>query len=512
MKTHSWTVVWLFILAFSGSAKCEEFYVLQNGQLTFAKNGVPSSIKPVEWQIRLFPAGMATNTQLWWGLITGDTFESVTRQLQASQQFELSYNRFFGTTERKHTNFNTLGPIAKMPDARNRVDASTLRRVAAMVSRIVKVSKAAETMAGLPKRSVGSVASEYFQNVKEGWDRVRDIQGRLDKGLFAEGLDQITASIAKAERAADSLAGGTNSTGQWQTQSFSYGEGRSDITHIKQDIRMTGSRVTVTQTEEGSQYVEQKETSTYIFDLRAVEWPDPGNADQLFPGCWTVIVQKKGVTSTYRIYRKTEWNGGKIENQTGYFLLYFKTEAIAEEAIAALHRIAGNGSGTTTTSAPPQPTASWVPGSKHPTISGLVAGESQGKWKPAPGYVWANPGGKEMNVSWKSDQKHPTTPHLYSGTSPGSWRPEVGYVWIAPITPGKGRTDWRVQWSSGKFHREIPHVVSASQEGQWRPEPGYVWAVKGKSVKWQPGTQHPTNLNLYAGSIEGKWEPFLLDN
>jgi len=214
MKLSSWTIAFLFLLIFANDAISQEFYILQNGQLTVTRNGDPTSMKPEEWQIRLFPAGMPTNTQLWWGLITGATYESVQRQLQASQQFELSYNRFFGTTERNFTNFNTLGPIAKMPDPRNRRDADTAGRIFTVASRMLKLMDAAKTMVDVarnaptvPRKNFGAVATEYFQNLRDAQNRLRDLQTRLDKGILADGLDQIMASITRAERAAESLSG-----------------------------------------------------------------------------------------------------------------------------------------------------------------------------------------------------------------------------------------------------------------------------------------------------------------
>lgn len=37
------------------------------------------------------------------------------------------------------------------------------------------------------------------------------------------------------------------------------------------------------------------------------------------------------------------------------------------------------------------PESSWIPGTAHSDFDNVVAGDTEGNWKPASGYKWANP-------------------------------------------------------------------------------------------------------------------------
>lgn len=197
------------------TATAEQFYILQDGFLSFQKNGDSSTVNPDEWQIRLFPLGIPTNSKSWWGLITGKTIESVQKQLKSAQDFETTYNKWSGTIEQQHTYFNPLGPIAKMPDNRPRMERSVTSKAEGAVSRMLRLMDLAKAIADIaekdkmglagPIKNVGALTKEYFDNLRDAQSRLVDLQARLDSGNAVSDLDQILASIDATEKAAGAL-------------------------------------------------------------------------------------------------------------------------------------------------------------------------------------------------------------------------------------------------------------------------------------------------------------------
>ena len=47
---------------------------------------------------------------------------------------------------------------------------------------------------------------------------------------------------------------------------------------------------------------------------------------------------------------------------------------------------------------PGQPATFWSPGTKHPTIKNIFAGDTEGSWQPAPGYDWVNSVANDLSV------------------------------------------------------------------------------------------------------------------
>jgi hypothetical protein len=98
------------------TASAENFYLLRRGTLSVqrATNADPKSPDIEEWQIRLYPNGMTPNAtgSSYWGIITGSSIESVKRQLEENQKWELFYNKWSGRVEDNYTYVNPFGPIA----------------------------------------------------------------------------------------------------------------------------------------------------------------------------------------------------------------------------------------------------------------------------------------------------------------------------------------------------------------------------------------------------------------
>jgi len=75
----------------------------------------------------------------------------------------------------------------------------------------------------------------------------------------------------------------------------------------------------------------------------------------------------------------------------------------------------------------------------------------------------------ENLVAWQSGVKHPKY-NVVAADEEGKWIPAPGYMWLddPPVIS-------RVAWCPGKRHPE-QNVVAAEEEGLWAPAPGYRWA------------------------------------
>ena len=66
-------------------------------------------------------------------------------------------------------------------------------------------------------------------------------------------------------------------------------------------------------------------------------------------------------------------------------------------------------------------------GTAHPKYK-VVAAEEEGKWRPAPGYQWADDPPQIANVQWTPGLKHPDK-NLVAGETEGDWVPAPGYAY-----------------------------------------------------------------------------------
>jgi hypothetical protein len=160
----------------------------------------------------------------------------------------------------------------------------------------------------------------------------------------------------------------------------------------------------------------------------------------------------------------------------------------------------------------------WEPGRGYWYLGALkwphvVAARKEGSWFPEAGYVWANPdaSGKpeagDWSVRWLPGKAHQHLgekkwPNVVASTTEGRWWPAPGYVWVR--TDGNGvpsPDDWSVRWQPGAPYRYLgevkwPYVSADATEGQWKPDAGYVWARPGvdhsvKAIAAAPKVDHP---------------------
>ncbi|MFL6293031.1 MAG: hypothetical protein ACJ759_19225 [Thermoanaerobaculia bacterium] len=77
----------------------------------------------------------------------------------------------------------------------------------------------------------------------------------------------------------------------------------------------------------------------------------------------------------------------------------------------------------------------WTPGLPSPVFPNVMASLEPDKWRPAPGYGWANAEASNREVVWVSGRREPDFPHAAAGTQPGTWFLDPGYAFAAASVP-----------------------------------------------------------------------------
>ncbi len=151
--------------------------------------GDPRNEQVDEWEIWLYPSGVPTGAAASrWGLITGKTVDSVTRQLKLNQDFERRFNRFFHTRDDRFTFENYLGPIAiirreSSPSGGFLDGAKKLQELASQASEIFGSYNNAASILGdeIEKENPTSrsAAQEFLKNLHEAMERTAKLRESL---------------------------------------------------------------------------------------------------------------------------------------------------------------------------------------------------------------------------------------------------------------------------------------------------------------------------------------------
>jgi hypothetical protein len=137
----------------------------------------------------------------------------------------------------------------------------------------------------------------------------------------------------------------------------------------------------------------------------------------------------------------------------------------------------------------------WTPGKLSTTRASMLAGETPGQWKLAPGYTSAENGG---NPVWTPAKREPEYPNVTAGNDPGTWIPDPGYQVTGSATAPAA------SWRAGV---RLPHMTSADRETYWQLDEGYALdqTVTYPTAVWSPGKRRHDNAHVYAGDAEGKF-------
>jgi hypothetical protein len=151
----------------------------------------------------------------------------------------------------------------------------------------------------------------------------------------------------------------------------------------------------------------------------------------------------------------------------------------------------------------------WNPGTGFNSYDGtikwphVIAGPVEGLWYPEPGYDFAFPvsgghsTGADLTVRWSPGIRYLESgdvklPNIIAGQQEGQWLPAPGYV-----RTGTG-TDFTTLWEPGQQFLYLgsvvwPNITSMTNIGEWKPDSGYIWA--NISTNGQPNDFSVTPLN-----------------
>ena len=176
--------VCLFAAAVSVRAQQQNPRYVYNGKILQMMDEDVALAKYRQWQVWLYQEGVriprytAGLQYSRWGLIEGNSAESVLQQLQDSQSFEVAYLKFFGPgTWGRCTFFNPVGPIA-VTDQTLEDQPTALEKVYQLRWLQERVNK----LIGAVRPSLENNESEGpVSPVKEYFDQIRDVLQRVSK-------------------------------------------------------------------------------------------------------------------------------------------------------------------------------------------------------------------------------------------------------------------------------------------------------------------------------------------
>src|SRR5438105_13013586 len=102
------------LMSLPAAAQPPGYYVEEDGIVTWLENADPHTVRPAEWQVRLYPRGQNAGETNYWTVISGKSSEDVTSRLQEYQTLELRHRPQPGdrSGSTAQTFFNAVGPIA----------------------------------------------------------------------------------------------------------------------------------------------------------------------------------------------------------------------------------------------------------------------------------------------------------------------------------------------------------------------------------------------------------------
>lgn len=115
-------------------------------------------------------------------------------------------------------------------------------------------------------------------------------------------------------------------------------------------------------------------------------------------------------------------------------------------------------------------------GDESPSLPPNTCRNESGGLQPSPGFGWCSDAPGDFRVEWQPGKVWPER-HLVAGPREGKWMPAPGFLWVAPNDP----KSLAVYWEAGRPHPRHPNVVTASVEGVWAPADGFRWINRADS-------------------------------
>ncbi len=299
--------VCLFAAAVSARAQPQNARYVYNGKILQVVDENLALAQYEQWQVWLYQEGVriprytAGLQYSRWGLIEGNSAESVLKQLQASQSFEAAYLKFFGTGAwGRYTFFNPVGPIAVTDRALEDQPAALekLYQLRWLHERLNKlISAVRPSLENNESDGAISPVREYFDQIRDALLRISKLHSQLSRDRpqlrFIEGgIVQAKTQVAQAENNVPKITAVLPSVKVPTSKAWmSHAERAGSDGTIQVEAMETGSGVSVEQTWTGG---DGTMTGTVI--VTVIPYADIGKIDFEPPtrntdGRWTVRVQ-----------------------------------------------------------------------------------------------------------------------------------------------------------------------------------------------------------------------------
>src|SRR5262249_44897911 len=179
----------LLAAVLSARAQPQKSHYVYNGKILQVVDDDLALVKAGRWQVWLYQEGVrvprytAGLQYSRWGLIEGNSPESVMKQLEAAQTFEAAYLKFFGlSTWGRYTYFNPLGPIAVTDRLFEDEPAAILKlyQLRWLNERVNKLIRAiTPSLENNQSQSPASPVEGYFDQIRDVLQRVSRLHSQL---------------------------------------------------------------------------------------------------------------------------------------------------------------------------------------------------------------------------------------------------------------------------------------------------------------------------------------------
>lgn len=309
MRTLTSFLVGICLLAalLSARAQPQKSAYVYDGKILQVADEDLALAKCDRWQVWLYQEGVhiprytAGLQYSRWGLIEGNSAEDVMQQLQASQNFEAAYLKFFGSDAwGRYTFFNPVGPIA-VADGLSEDQPARLEKAYQLRwldESVKKLSRAATpSLENNQSQGPRSPVVGYFERIRNTLQQISKLQSRLSRDRpqfrFIEiGIAQAKAQVAQAETDMPKITAVLPSVQLPTSKTWmSHAEKAGSDGTVQVDVAETGSGVSVQKTWTGG---DGSMTGTAIItmipyaEIGKIEFEDPTarGSDR-----WTLRVQ-----------------------------------------------------------------------------------------------------------------------------------------------------------------------------------------------------------------------------
>jgi hypothetical protein len=279
------------------------------------------------------------------GLLTGPTSQNVIKQLAWDQGIDRLFARETGLPYTPDTPF---GPIAVLKSATPHLKAPTLARLKELWDRLIRSSEIPGEISNAilgkseknPFAGVGEATKEYFNNLHDAVERVKDFQKQIETGIlsdnsFNQTLDELTTDVGKVEDEAKALSQDRSNHWTHWAESFPVPEdpkgGDEQVTY---DVNMNDGSITIKETYTLDGVTETDNISAPVNKITCINL-DTGNP--------SIDLNSSSDSVHFHDYDPSKDSGDQNwDKMSDSFFIKCDSEAHAKQAFAALQRLMPN--------------------------------------------------------------------------------------------------------------------------------------------------------------------------